>query len=271
MAAFLAEELLRRNVGESLALGFAKTEPLIEMALRRIALSEDELLGLLGELRFLEVLISIAGNLRSRAEALEAWRGHDRGSRDFVVGSRSLEVKATRGERSIHKIGSLAQIDPRRSDSNEPEEGLHLLSLGFRPESAMSEASPSLTLPAQVDAILQRLRAPDGDSRGGELQGLFLAKVASYGSEVGRGYEHEEMHGWSSYQSRWQHGFLRIYDMTDRNVLVLRRQDVQRCSHVVLDSVSFEINLPDCVSGDLNPHADIFALAKHLVGLDVDN
>ena len=84
VAAFLAEELLRRDIRTSLERGFAQTEPLMKMALRRISLTEEELLGLLGELRFLEVLLTAAGEGR-RAMVLDSWRGHERTSRDFVL------------------------------------------------------------------------------------------------------------------------------------------------------------------------------------------
>jgi hypothetical protein len=265
VAAFLAEELLRRNVTNSLAASFAQTEPLIEMALKRVALSEEEILGLLGELRFLEVLLSVAVNSRQRAIALDAWRGNERGARDFVFGIHSVEVKSTRGDRSLHRIGSVMQVDPRRSESNEPQEELFLLSLGFKPDSSNIHLSLGLSLPTQVDAILQKLASPNNQANNsGELQTLFLAKVASYGA-TGRGYEHEEMRNWSAYQTRWQHGFLRIYDMNDSAIQVLRRSDVQRRGHVVLDSVSFQIDLPERVSGDLNPQTDLFALARRLL------
>ncbi len=264
-AAFLAEELLRRNVTESVANSFAQTEPLIEMALRRTALSEEEILGLLGELRFLEVLLSVAANSRQRAVALDAWRGHERGARDFVFEIHSVEVKSTRGDRSVHKIGGVMQVDPRRSESNEAQEELFLLSLGFKLDNSENRPFSGLSLPEQVDVILQKLTPPGNQENTGELQTLFLAKVASYGSAVGRGYEHEEMRDWSAYQTRWQHGFLRIYDMNDSSVQVLRRDDIQRRGHVVLDSVSFLIDLPDRISGDLNPQSDLFAFAKRLL------
>jgi hypothetical protein len=225
VAAFLAEELLRRNVTNSLATSFAQTEPLIEMALKRIALSEEEILGLLGELRFLEVLLSVAVESRQRAIALDAWRGHERGARDFLFGIHSVEVKSTRSDRSLHRIGSVMQVDPRRSESNEPQEELFLLSLGFKPDSSSNHLSLGLSLPSQVDAILQKLAPPNSkDDSSGELQTLFLEKVASYGA-TGRGYEHEDMRSWSAYQTRWQHGFLRIYDMNDSAIQVLRRSN----------------------------------------------
>jgi hypothetical protein len=109
------------------------------------------------------------------------------------------------------------------------------------------------------------LTPPNGDDRNSELRALFLDKVSNYGNPAGRGYQHDEMRSWSAYQDRWHHGFLRIYDMGDIAVQVLRRDDIQRRSHVVLSSVSFEIELPDRLSGDLNPQSDLFALAKRLL------
>lgn len=263
--AFLAEELLRRGVTHSLARGFAQTEPLIEMALRRTSLGDEEILGLIGELRFLEVLLSVAEGSGQRALAVDAWRGHERGSRDFVLGPCSVEVKSTRGDRSAHRVNSVAQVDPRRSEANEPQEALFLLSLGFRPETSEASATAALSLPAQVDAVLLRLDSAAEQGGNRDLSALLLEKVSRYGSPSGRGYEHEEMRRWSAYQGRWQQGFVRIYDMGDDAIQVLRRDDIQRRNHVVLSSVSFDIVLPDRVSGDLNPQSDLFALARRLL------
>lgn len=266
-AAFLAEELLRKNIAGSLARGFAQTEPLIEMVLRRTVLSEDEILGLLGELRLLEAMLAVAHDSRTRARALDAWRGHESNARDFVVGSCSVEVKTTRGNRSRHKISNVMQVDPRRSESNAPQEELFLLSLGFHPVEPQHPGSAGFSLPEQVDSILQKLASPGQPDEMGELQILLLEKVARYGGEHILGYEHEEMRHWSAYQGRWQHGFIRIYDMADSAIRVLRRSEVQQCSHVVFESVSFDIDLPEKVSGDLNPHSDLFAMARKILSV----
>jgi len=263
--AFLAEELLRRDVVASLQNGFSLTEPLVEMMLRRTALSEEELLGLIGELRFLEVLLSVAADSTQNAVALDAWRGHEQTSRDFVFGSNFVEVKATRGDRSVHQISSLMQVDPRRSESDQPLEQLHLLSLGFRPLQLNDGQAVGISLPEQVDVILKQLGATTLVESRNELQNLFLEKVSKYGSTAGYGYVHDEMQSWSTYKSVWQHGFLRVYDMNDDAVQVLRRSDVKRRGYVVFESVRFTIDLPDRVTGELNPRNDLFVLAKQLL------
>ena len=178
------------------------------------------------------------------------------------MGRRSVEVKATRGDRSAHRISSVMQVDPRSAQNNEPQEDLFLLSLGFKSDDDNTQYPLRLTLPNQVDAILRKLAPTAAQESESELQSLFLSKVASYGSGTGRGYEHKEMRNWSAYQGSWTHGFVRIYDMADSGVQVLRRADIQGRGHVILDSVSFDIDLPDRVSGDLNPQTDLFALAQ---------
>lgn len=263
--AFLAEELFRNGVTESLRNGFSKTEPLIEMMLRRTALSEEELLGLLGELRLLEVLLSVASNPTQKALALDAWRGHEHASRDFVFENISVEVKATRGDRSIHHINSPMQVDPRRADTGEPLEQLNLLSIGFKPMAKTDDDLIGISLPNQVEAVLKRLDGVSTKDSRSELQLLFLAKVSSYGSISDHGYIHDEMQTWSAYQSKWQHGFLRVYDMNDEAIQVLRRSDIKQRCHVVFDAVRFSIDLPERISGELNPQNDLFALAKRLV------
>lgn len=263
--AFLAEELLRKDAVTSLQNGFSLTEPLIEMMLRRTALSEEELLGLIGELRFLEVLLSVASDQTKKALALDAWRGHEQTSRDFVFGNAFTEVKATRGDRSVHQISSLMQVDPRRSEAGQPLEQLHLLSLGFKPVFPSEPDVVSISLPNQVDVILKQLGEATIKEARNALQTLFLSKVESYGSVAGHGYVHDEMQNWAAYKAGWQHGFLRVYDMNDSAVQVLRRSDVRQRGHVVFESVHFTVDLPDCVTGDLNPHNDLFQLAKKLL------
>lgn len=266
VAAFLVEELLRRDVINSLAFSFSQTEPLIELMLTKITLSQEELLGLLGELRFLETLLAVSNTSLDRSLVLDAWRGHERGTRDFVFGNQSVEVKSTRGDRSRHPVSGVMQVDPRRSDLGEPQEQLFLLSFGFKSNIEINENSQGLSLPNQVEKILQKLSSsPDNNIRN-NLQELFLAKVSAYGNVHGLGYCHDEMHHWAAYSGQWQHGFTRIYDMNDESIQVVRRRDIQGKGHVVLESVSFSVDLPDRVTGELNPQNDLFLLAHKLLG-----
>lgn len=265
VTAFLAEELVRAGIAAAPLRAFRETEPLIEMALRRVALGEDEILGLLGELRFLEILLSVP-TWRSKSYVLGSWRGFEKSERDFVLDANSIEIKATRGHASRHPVSSVGQVDPRRSDKGTPIESLHLVSMGFAAVEKADDQSRPLSLPLQVDAVLSLLATKDSPDDTHTLQSEFLDKVASYGGTIDRTYRHAEMHSWAVYQDAWQHRFLRIYDMTDPNIGVLRHADIAAHAHVDGGSVTFTIELPDKITGDLNPETDCFAFAKRLLG-----
>lgn len=265
--AFLAEELLRTNLIGALSESFSQTEPLIEMVLRKTALSEEAVLGLLGELRFLDALLASATNVELKAVILDSWRGHQRTARDFVYRHRSVEVKATRSVRSTHSINSIAQVDPRRAESGEAMEDLYLLSLGFQPQDQSSNYLGGMSVATQVDAILEKLADPRHLDQRGELQLQFLGKVAMYGGDSGHGYDHDEMRDWPAYRQRWEQLFLRIYDMADPAIQVLRREDVRCRGNVVLESVTFQISLPDKVTGDVNPQTDPFDFSAQFLAL----
>ena len=265
-AAFLAEEFFRNNVVNSLVSAFAQTEPLVEMMLRRIALSEEEILGLLGELRFLEVLISIADEV-GRAIVIDAWRGHERSARDFVFNTCFVEVKSTRGSRSVHRVNSVMQADPRRSETGEFLERLFLLSFGFTPVLTHENSESGISLAIQVETILGILNQEGDAMRVNPIQSLFLQKLANYGGVANGGYIHDEMKNWLIYQSRWHYSFLRIYDMCDDAIQVLRRSDIQMRSHVLLETVSFDVSLPDTVTGDINPSGSILEFSKKVLGI----
>ena len=146
-AAFLAEELLRNGIDSSPQPAFALSEPLIEMALRRTALDEDTVLGLLGELRFLELLLRGSDTTEQRANGLEAWEGYQRTSRDFVFNNGTeVEVKVTRGPHSSHQISSIAQVDPRRTAGGEPIEQLYLVSIGVATPANHEELTRATTV-----------------------------------------------------------------------------------------------------------------------------
>lgn len=259
VAALLAEELLRNGVQRSAQSAFAMSEPLIEMALRRAALDEESVLGLIAELQLLETLMITYPDLR--AQCLESWQGHDRG-RDFVFDGVQVEVKATRGPRSVHEISSLAQVDPRRSASGEPVERLFLLSVGIT--GCDPTLADAVSLPSVVDSVLALLGPSDPQSRN-DIQRLFLARIESYGPSIRRdGYAHDQMRAWTAYASTYSIRFKRLYDMNDESVDVLRRATVARCGHVSADTVTYTVELPDQIAGTDNPRSDIPAFVSEL-------
>ena len=93
-------------------------------------LSEDQEIGLFGELVALDRLIDGVGETR----ALAAWLGPRSEEHDFVLGEADVEVKTTRSERRIHVIHGLGQLTPT------PGRPLHLMSATGRPSPSSSSA-----------------------------------------------------------------------------------------------------------------------------------
>ncbi|MCZ8227517.1 MAG: PD-(D/E)XK motif protein, partial [Burkholderiaceae bacterium] len=113
LAATIGVELVRVGLNTTIDLltAFRKVEPLIELALRRSALAEEHILGLIGELLCLEVMLDALSNNHERRETiLDMWRGHTKGLRDFVIGGVAIEVKTTQLQTSSHKFSGLHQV-----------------------------------------------------------------------------------------------------------------------------------------------------------------
>jgi hypothetical protein len=265
VAAFLVEELLRNGVSASPQNAFTRVEPLIDLALRRTALDEETIVGLIGELMFLEVLLAEAETVMHRATCLESWRGYEPSRRDFVfIGRADVEVKVTRGVRSSHEISSLSQVDPRRTEDGTPIEQLYLLSIGLRTPAA-DEVSSARSLPRQVDAVLRMLGPNIDIGQRNEIQELFLTRVHRYGTAARRGYSHDEMKAWEVYQPSWIQQFARAYDMNSAGIDVLRLAEVEQHRHVSAGSVTYVADLPDSVDSTPNPRVDLKLLAAELI------
>lgn len=111
----------------------------------REGLGPEKELGLVGELRFLNLLLD-AGILQFTA--VDAWKGPHDGLHDFQIGLGSVEIKSTMIPDGFPvRIGSLEQLD----DTNCPP--LFLAGLRF----STQEAGKTLT--ELVDATRQRLDA----------------------------------------------------------------------------------------------------------------
>lgn len=265
VAAFISEEIFRNGLLNSVARSFGTSEPIIEMALRRSALSDEVIIGLIGELRLLAILISLADTPADRAAALEAWRGYRRDARDFVFANATVEVKTTRGNRSVHQISSMAQVDPERNLDGDPTEQLYMVSFGLMLVEPEEDKAGSFTLPSIVDDLLLKLgESLIPDSRN-EIQEVLLDRVRQYGGSS-LGYDHDVMSSWPAYLIPFRQRFGRVYDMNDDAVLVLRRAQLVPCEAVREESVRFEVDLPDQVTGDLNPETDLMTFIRRIIG-----
>ena len=117
-----------------------------DLLARAPRLSEDQEIGLFGELVALDRLIDGVGETK----ALAAWLGPRAEEHDFVLGEADVEVKTTRSERRIHVIHGLGQLTPT------PGRLLHLMSVQVTGAGAAGNGE---TLPELIERIRRRLRS----------------------------------------------------------------------------------------------------------------
>jgi len=246
LATLIAIELMRAGIelGRTLQAVFDDVEPILELALRRGALTQESVVGLVGELLALEQALSaVSDRPELRHAVLDMWRGHVAGERDFVIGHAGVEVKTTRSESSSHHINSLHQIEPGLREDGVPEE-LWLLSIGV---SHTQEAG--FALPQVVERLLTLLH--DADIPAGSpspLQQRLLRDIAAYGGPGGFGYDHLTMSGWGVYQQKLALTFTpRFYDMVDADIRLIRRADLTE-TFVSPDYIQYRVDFPERVN-----------------------
>ena len=260
VGAFIAAELLREKADVNLERAFAVTEPLIELAIKRLEISENAILGLVGELFLLDALCRCADDVYV-GQVVQAWDGWRRSARDFTWESTGVEIKTTTRATSSHAIHGVHQIEPIPASDDAPGESrLLLVSIGLR---QTDPNVPALSIPSLVESIVARLTV----SGAGGLVDEFLKRVAMYGSESGIGYEHATMANEAPFTTPFSLTFIRGYDMADPAVEVLRRDDVLAHQHVDAQSLSFRVDLPATITLN-NPIAGVRRVAEAILGLN---
>lgn len=259
VGAFIASELLREGADVNLERAFAVTEPLIELSIKRLEISGNAILGLIGELVVLDALCRRADDAHV-GPILEAWDGWRRSARDLTWEGLGVEVKTTTRSTSSHTVHSVHQIEPApAADEHAGEANLLLISVGLR---QAEPGVPALSVPSLVDSILARLNQAGAGGMGDD----FLTHVSVYGSESGIGYQHATMANDAPFTSPFTVTFVRGYNMGDPAVEVLRRDDVAAHHHVDVQSLSFRIDLPATLSLE-NPVTGISRVAETVLGL----
>lgn len=233
VAAMIAVELANAGLrtGESIQIAFSRIEAVVELSLRRAALAEEHLLGLLGELTCLEIMLSaVDSQPQSLAAVLEMWVGWQGATRDFRIGMASVEVKTTLTAASSHRFSGLHQVELTAN-----EHRLLLLSVGFD-----SSTGDGISLASVVSRIAERLK--QSGVKG--IQSRFFEAVKSYGAEHGIGYDHAAMAEHHIYTTKFAMTFTpRLYDLDDVNMHLLRRADVEK-TFVRADDLAFSLDLP---------------------------
>ncbi|WP_136051047.1 PD-(D/E)XK motif protein [Microbacterium sp. K36] len=259
VAAFICIELLRNGADTDLPRAFARTEPIIELAIKNLTLSNQAFLGLAGELLLLEALCRRAEDTRV-AEIIDGWHGWQRSSRDLVLGGTGIEVKTTTSSGSSHLVEGVHQVE---RDEDGDEHRLFLVSIGL--QRAESDAGNSFTVPNLVERITMRMA-----DAGASLPTIerFVAHVAEYGTNSWIGYDHSTQATDPTYSIPFLATFFRAYDMNDGAISVLRRLDVAAFRHVADDSVRFRVNLS--ANGPIsaeNPVEGANQVAQRILGL----
>jgi hypothetical protein len=245
ISAVLAAELLRRGsieTADGMQRAFTAVEPIIDMALRNQVLSDEWIVGLLGELLVLEqLLIGAAQNSTSLPAIMGSWRGYEKGARDFVLGLVAVEVKTTKTSASRHRISSLSQVEPQQTAHG--IEQLKLLSIGLAPGASGGHSVASTT--ERITALLSAA------SQAG-LRDVFLINLARYGAGGPRGYEHATMQSWPEFRKEYAISFSpRLYDMADPDMKALRSEHLAGL-FVDTGEVEYALQLPERIN-DRNP------------------
>lgn len=256
VCAFIATELLRSGADTDLAEAFSSTESIVELAIKRLQLSESAMIGLLGELLLLDAMCRQAED-HLVGQVVNSWKGWHRSARDFVWDSVGVEVKTTSRATSSHEVQGIHQVEPAGIEDGGAEQRLVLVSIGLQPS---EPSSSSFAVPMLVQRVVDRMEATGN----GALVRQFITNVAVYGSESGFGYDHATMATDAPFTTTFSAAFVRGYDLADPAIEVLRRDDVADHHHVDLQSVTFRVNLPASVSAQ-NPVAGTNQVASDIL------
>lgn len=260
VAAFICIELVRNGVEQDPAYAFSKSEPIIDLVIERLRLSDGALLGLFGEMLVLDALSQRATD-DELAHVVANWDGWKQSLRDITFGTVGVEVKTTTRSTSTHEIQGVHQVELNDGLSGGPiETDLLLVSIGVNFTVAHENA---VTVPDLVDRISGRLKRIHRQ----DVQTVFVSRVREYGAESGFGYDHATMSGDAAFTRPIEVVFVRAYNMTDPNVSVLRRADIVPHQYVELASLRYTVDLPVRVSGDTNPTVGLQQVAKLILGV----
>lgn len=257
IAAFVCTELLRNGADSSLSEAFANTEPLVELAIEQLLVSNESVLGLIGELVVLDALVRNVGDDKVSI-VLNSWHGWRRSLRDISLGQTGIEVKTTTRTSSSHGVQGLHQIEASDSSSEPPsEDRLFLVSVGLKKS---EPGDNSFSIPSLVDRIAKRAEAASAHS---SIDSFFW-RLTEYGSNSGGGYSHPDDAETLLYRSAYSVTFFRTYDMGDENIKCFNSSDLSDFTNVDLTSLKFRIDLPTVVDYK-NPVMGINESAKQIL------
>lgn len=241
VAAFICAELQLNGIDARPTVAFRRSEEVIELALSRGSIDSQALIGLCGEMLFLQAMTRAKPALAVSA-LMHDWKGYRPSSRDFQVGPVGVEVKTTTRGVSEHHIQGPYQTELGVPVDGVPETALFLLSVGLL--WLPPEHPGAFTLPAIVSELVDHLSPSDRSE--------FLRRVRAYAGSPQGGYEHSAEYVSPEFRRPFETNFVRLYDLTDSRIQLPRSEDLNEMN---LDphSVNYRIRLPVQVNGTLNP------------------
>lgn len=210
-------DLFIRSVLSGLSLADAISESIRtwnELLGRFQSLSQDQEVGLFGELLLLEQLAAL-----DAARALDSWVGPDGEEHDFKFLNLDVEVKTTTSETRRHKIGSISQL------LESPNKDLYLMSNQITLAGSGGESLPEL-----VDRIL--------DLFPGHQSLVLLEKLRKIN------YQHEQS---ALYSSRWELRDDTKFFLVDANFprLTTESLQVEPIKLARISEISYRIDLEE--------------------------
>lgn len=267
VAAFLCTEMLRNGAQNDVVAAFAKTEALIDLAIGDLLIADEALLGLVGEVVFLNALLQVSNDQRV-PDLLGSWKGYRETARDFQVGPIGVEVKTTTASASSHRFSGIPQLEPGHGVDGVDEDSFFVLSIGLEWVNP-DDNQNSVSLPQLVDDLIERITTATGSSSQLFVD-EFIAQLAAYGPASAVGYDHRTMSESARFRRRFRLTFARCYDMTDKAIRLLSTDDMRARPFIDVSSVKVRVNLPDQVSGDVNPTTGLGACARMIVEASAD-
>jgi hypothetical protein len=262
VAAFLCTELLRNGAITDLPGAFARTEPLIELAIEDLMISDETFLGLCGEMLILNALLQAAPE-ELVGDVIGSWKGHRETARDFQLGRVGVEVKTTTHSTSSHLFRGVHQLELGHGVDGAEEMSFLLASLGLEWANPEDPANTT-SLPELAEGVIVRITEALGPSAAAFID-EFVTHVAAYGSPTALGYDHYTMAESARFRRRFRIRFARSYDMADESIRLLTTDDMQARPFIDAESLRMRVNLPDQVSGDVNPIVGLANAARQIL------
>jgi len=246
IVALICFELIRSAAGENAAASWEACRDLVLLMIERMAESNSELLGLIGELFVLRAMLTSEGVREhySTREVVRNWFGSGHTARDFQFSGVGIEVKTTVRKFSRHHLAGVRQSEVGHGVNGQFEDKYILVSIGLGDDTSDGEVS--------LSGLVSEIRQLISESQDDDTLSYFDGMLTSYG-DTNTFATADDVLLEPKALRRYGVNFVRVYDMNSSSILVPRTADLSDLIHLVLGSMSFEVILPsdgECIMGE---------------------